>query len=142
MVYIKEKTYEMWDFPSVSEDNESMEGWFSVDEVIAPVVQELNKRGYYTTYCCSGHSIHSLLPMYIESKEEGIEDEFYGYYPACSPSLYIAFDRDYGLGLCTAIPEGFYMDDENTVMQSLQHRRSKRRKATRNRFNAGISFKS
>ena len=117
MVYINEATYEMWDFPGVPEGDESLNGWFAVDEVIAPVVQELNQRGYHTIYCCSGHPIRGLLPIYCESSEADGEDEICGYCQTFSSSLYIAFDRDYGLGVCTAIPKGFFMDDENTVIR-------------------------
>jgi len=38
---------------------------FEVDELIAPIISLLNKKGYKTQYCCSGH--------YNESKFEGSE---------------------------------------------------------------------
>ena len=117
MVYINEATYEMWDFPGVPEGDESLNGWFSVDEVIAPVVQELNQRGYHTIYCCSGHPVRGLLPVYCESSEADGEDEICGYCQTFSVSLYIAFDKDYGFGHFIDIPKGFYMDDENTVIR-------------------------
>ena len=37
---------------------------FEVDPLIAPVIRELNRKGYYTDYCCSGHPFGS---KYISS---------------------------------------------------------------------------
>mgnify|MGYP006283694801 CR=1 FL=1 len=33
---------------------------FACDEFIAPVIRDLNLKGYYTDYCCSGH-LHNLV---------------------------------------------------------------------------------
>lgn len=113
MVYINEESFEMWDFPEVFED---MTGWFSVDEVIAPAVRELNLRGYRTIFSCSGHPIPGLLPIYSAEPENG-EDEPCVFYETFSLSLYVAFERDYGMGIITDLPDGFYLDDENTVIR-------------------------
>lgn len=113
MVYMNELTFEVWDFQGVFGD---MDGWFSVDELIAPIVRELNLRGYRTTYSCSGHPISGLLPVYDSDPDiDGVEQ--CGYCESFSSAAYIAFDRDYGMGLITAIPDGFYMDDDNTVIR-------------------------
>lgn len=113
MVYMNETTFEMRDFPDIFED---MTGWFSVDEVIAPVIQTLNLKGYRTTYCCSGHPVPGLTPVVSVDDETG-EEALYGYCEYSQGKLYIAFDRDYGMGFITSIPDGFYMDDENTVIR-------------------------
>ena len=113
MVYINEATYEMWDFPDIFED---MAGWFPVDEVIAPAGRELNLRGYRTTYSCSGHPVSGLISVY-SSEPEDSDAEPCGYYETFTSSLYVAFDRDYCMGILTDLPDGFYMDDDNTVIR-------------------------
>jgi len=113
MVYINETTFVMWDFPDIFEE---MTGWFPVDEVIAPAVRELNLRGYRTTYSCSGHPVSGLIPVY-SSEPEDSDAEPCGYYETFSLSLYVAFERDYGMGIITDLPNGVYMDDDNTVIR-------------------------
>ena len=39
----------------IASASEPEEGMFEVDELIAPVIARLNKRGYQTKFCCSGH---------------------------------------------------------------------------------------
>lgn len=115
MVYMNERDFDMWEF-ALAEEKVRDQGWFAVDEVIAPVIQELNRRGYRTSYCCSGHPISGLTPTYIVNSktQEVIRCEYVEY---CQPTLYIAFDRDYGFGYSEPIPAAFYMDDENTVLR-------------------------
>jgi len=115
MAYMNETTFEVLDLPRCRED-EDTEGWFPVDELIAPSVQALNQKGYRTTYCCSGHPFSGLAPVVSVDDETG-EEALYGYCEYSQGELYIAFDRDYGMGLITNIPDGFYMDDENTVIR-------------------------
>ena len=40
-----------------------------IDEVIAPVIRELNLKGYKTKFCCSGHSYTSLNEAFTNSEE-------------------------------------------------------------------------
>ena len=51
--------------PKTSCDGDVIE----VDELFIPVITELNKKGYDTTNCCSGHSYESYINSYI-----GFED--------------------------------------------------------------------
>ena len=53
----------------------------------------------------------------VSVDDETGEEALYGYCEYSQGELYIAFDRDYGMGLITNIPDGFYMDDENTVIR-------------------------
>lgn len=36
------------------------EDWCEIDEQIAMVISELNKKGYRTNFCCSGHALGTL----------------------------------------------------------------------------------
>ena len=61
---------------------------FMIDELMIPIIFSLNKKGYKTTVCCSGHIWENL---------DGLYD-----------SLYIGFDI--GITLDT-LPEGFYQEN-------------------------------
>jgi hypothetical protein len=52
MVYIDTKKYDIYyDITDIR----VRAPLFEVDEMIAPVISLLNKKGYWTVYCCSGH---------------------------------------------------------------------------------------
>ena len=38
---------------------------FEIDEVIAPAVESLNKKGYLTKFCCSGHPTYSINESFL-----------------------------------------------------------------------------
>ena len=40
-----------------------------IDEVIAPLIRELNIKGYKTKFCCSGHPFYSLCEAMVDSEE-------------------------------------------------------------------------
>lgn len=54
MVYIDKKDFNI--YQSVS-DVRIQAPLFEVDEFIAPIISLLNKKGYVTKYCCSGHMV-------------------------------------------------------------------------------------
>ncbi len=67
---------------------EPEEGMFEVDELIAPVIARLNKRGYQTKYSCSGHHYSDKVLI------NGIEGyQFYGYME--NMEAYILFEKVY-----------------------------------------------
>ena len=57
--------YISYDDYEISKD--PVENGFEVDDLIAPAVSILNKKGYRTAFCCSGHSDagHHLELAYI-----------------------------------------------------------------------------
>ncbi|MCL2518068.1 MAG: hypothetical protein FWF15_05840 [Oscillospiraceae bacterium] len=65
------------------------ENCFEVDELIARPIQILNRKGYFTTQCCSGHPF--MIPM--KKVHEAINNE-----------SYIAFQE--GIAL-PSVPRGF-----------------------------------
>ncbi len=60
MAVMDEKTFEIYhnDLGAVPD------GYVEIDELIAPTVQVLNRKGYITKYCCSGHPFEK----WVESK--------------------------------------------------------------------------
>ena len=107
---------------------------FFVDESIAQAISELNRKGYITKYCCSGHLFKDRQPIRVEEKKEILEllpkrkehlipkkgyieisedDEKYTflYNGACSMA-YVAFAEGVEID---SIPEGFYLDSEESA---------------------------
>lgn len=64
-----------------------------VDELMLPIIIELNKKGYYTEYCCAGHYYDKAPNSYIRF-EEGIELPLLpsGYEYECSNPITIRND--------------------------------------------------
>lgn len=46
-----------------------MDNYFEVDDLIALPISLLNKKGYKTTFCCSGHPFDGITEVYAEDKE-------------------------------------------------------------------------
>ena len=49
---------------------ENVDGYFECDELIAPAIAVLNKKGYTTTHSCSGHPYEDIGKMIIHLQEE------------------------------------------------------------------------
>ena len=87
------------------------EGYIEIDELIAPSVQLLNRKGYLTEWYCSGHPLKDNLM--INSSETGYEVIINGRQADGSFMLgghhdaYISFKE--GISL-PALPPGFVMD--------------------------------
>ena len=43
---------------------------FECDELIAPVIELLNKKGYKTKFCCAGHPYPHYEEMYLFEYED------------------------------------------------------------------------
>ena len=100
--YINSKTFEIVD------------DVFEVDEDIAEAISILNKKGYHTKYCCSGHvkdpRLYESYPLEkVENKNLGyiIDDEKI-LMPYTCTTLYIMFDKEYNF---PNIPANFIKDD-------------------------------
>ena len=72
-----------------------------VDDLIAPLIQLLNKKGYITEFCCSDHAIDSC----IEILPDGYEDDDHE-----GHDMYISFDKHYDLG---KLPDGWIYENSN-----------------------------
>lgn len=51
MAYINKNDFSILDYIK----DEDQENYFECDELIAPAISLLNKKGYETIFCCSGH---------------------------------------------------------------------------------------
>jgi len=99
---------------------------FEVDEDIAETISVLNKKGYHTLYCCSGHNRDPrLYEKYhikktddcnynnVDSYVVDEKDDSYNLLKAYTyTGIYIMFDKDYKF---SNLPNAFYKDDNNTI---------------------------
>ena len=74
------------------------DGYFEIDEEIAPAIQVLNRKGYITEYCCAGHPLTDWLMRSSKAEYEKSNVE---------PDSYILFKE--GILLPT-LPPGFFND--------------------------------
>ena len=120
MAYMKNTTF---DYFSGSNIDNFLDDCFDVDDTIAPVIRELNLKGYTTNYCCSGHPCGVRMEMILEDCEDDPTNFIVGIISADklpdtensyrikvdTPAihLYISFVEDYAF---EKIPEGFKYD--------------------------------
>ena len=95
---------------------------FEVDEEIAEVISVLNKKGYYTEYCCGGHirdpRIYEMYKLYSDDEnikfgyvvdEDG--DKVNVLLPQTFTGIYIKFKDKINF----LIPEGFNKYEDDTI---------------------------
>ena len=66
MTYYDLKTNEIWADSNIAGFHDEH---IEIDEVIAPLIRELNIKGYKTKFCCSGHPFYSLCEAMVDSEE-------------------------------------------------------------------------
>lgn len=57
MAVMHEKTFKLFHNDQCLEP----EGYVEIDEMIAPIIQVLNQKGYTTVFCCAGHPLDDWL---------------------------------------------------------------------------------
>lgn len=111
--YINKETFEIVD------------NVFEVDEDISQTISILNKKGYYTKYCCSGHAKDpKLYELYNVKNNDDFEFKDLGYIvnqeksnydiimPSIYTSVYIMFESNYNFD---NLPEGFNKVDNDNI---------------------------
>lgn len=104
---------------------EIIDNIIEVDEDIAKTISILNKKGYYTKFCCSGHlKDPRLYEMYHRKNDMKYDDIDLGYIvnkdtdsfdilmPYTFTSVYVMFKENYNFN---NIPAYFYVVDEKDV---------------------------
>ena len=123
MVFMDLKTFDLWAESNIDGfHNEQIE----LDEVIAPIIQELNLKGYKTKFCCSGHPYTSLNEAFTNSEEtakglgglvktEKTDNEdlpIRALYIAPDDYFYISFDGISSKNFSASLPDGFWWEDD------------------------------
>lgn len=91
---------------------------FEVDELFAPIISLLNKKGYKTLFCCSGHIKSESDVLYCE--------KYTKYHKSISIESYIMFEQ--GIVLPN-LPDGYAMDKndggkhDNTIRKSFNNKK-------------------
>lgn len=126
MAFMDMKTFEIWAESNIDGfHNEHIE----IDEVIAPIIRELNFKGYKTKFCCSGHPYASLNEAFTNSEETAkglvglVKTEttnkadmpIRALYIAPDDFFYISFDGVNGQDFPVPLPDGFWWEEDNSI---------------------------
>lgn len=125
MSFIHKETFDIIDNSNIDGD---LDQYFECDEAIALPIQELNRKGYITEYCCSGHAFPNHIELRLLSKCDNPLSVVEGAYKyeeleddtvrvtALSPSVrqgYIAFTPN--TPLPPSIPDKWEYEDERVM---------------------------
>jgi hypothetical protein len=94
MAFMNKKTYEIKYIKEKAISSYSVGNYFHVDDLLAPALQALNRKYYFTAMCCAGE--HKL-------RVDGIRQDLYGSENYC----WILFEQ--GIVL-PSLPPGFYKE--------------------------------
>lgn len=126
MAYMDLKTFDIWAESNIDGFHDNQ---IEIDEVIAPIIRELNIKGYTTNFSCSGHPFESLNEAFTDSEESaeclvGLIKTEYSEHPTMPiRALYLMPDNDFYISFegisqndfPLSLPNGFYWDDETTI---------------------------
>ena len=103
---------------TITQNDEPM--MISVDCCIADLIVKLNKKGFYTEYCCSGHEEDAFMSMYIkfnpiDSKHESLIRTFINNYV---DELYV--EDDYEIGTTSADISSNYVQLTDPTPEEMQ----------------------
>lgn len=113
---------------------------FEVDEDIAEAISILNKKGYYTKFCCSGHVKEPrLYEMYNRKNNILYKDSYLGHVvnknddnydilmPYTFTAAYITFSDKYNFDY---LPVGFTKVDGFTIERIIEYYNNGKRKSS------------
>lgn len=126
MAYMDLKTFDIWAESNIDGFHDNQ---IEIDEVIAPIIRELNIKGYKTKFSCSGHPFESINEAFTDSEESAeclvglIKTECSNYPTMPIRALYLMPDNDFYISFDgisqndfpLSLPYGFYWDDETTI---------------------------
>ncbi len=132
MAFYNPKTNDIW---ADSNIEGFLEDCVEIDEVIAPLIQELNKRGYRTRFCCSGHPLLACNEVFTDAANaenciadvqsvEKTADPEYPYRVIVTPmenDFYIFFDTKRKGDFSQPLPTGFEWDGDSTIRYRYRH---------------------
>lgn len=67
MAYMHRETF---DIIQGSNIDSFLDDYFDIDDYIAKPIQTLNRKGYRTKYCCSGHPFDDIFESYYSGEEQ------------------------------------------------------------------------
>ena len=126
MAYMDLKTFEIWAESNIGGFHDEQ---IEIDEVIAPIIRELNLKGYKTKFCCSGHPYISLNEAFTNSEETAkglvglVRTEptnkadlpIRALYIAPDDFFYISFDEMSSHEFHVPLPDGFWWEEDNII---------------------------
>lgn len=93
-----------------TEDSRYDKSYFEVDEFIAPIIQILNRKGFRTKYCCSGHAVNTLYKTREGKEETGFKCYIYFEDAAYIPFLNLSELSNFELDLHQCFNPGFLLE--------------------------------
>lgn len=126
MAYMDLKTFDIWAESNIDGFHDNQ---VEVDEVIAPIIRELNLKGYKTKFSCSGHPFNSMNEAFTDSEKTAscfvglVKTEqcnrpnmpIRALYLIADNDFYISFDGVTKNDFRVNLPDGFYWDDETVI---------------------------
>lgn len=123
MAFMDMKTFEIWAESNIDGFHDEH---IEIDEVIAPIIRELNLKGYKTKFCCSGHPYTSLNEAFTNSEETAkglgglVKTErtdnkdlpIRALYIVPDDYFYVAFDGIRSQDFPVPLPDGFWWEDD------------------------------
>jgi hypothetical protein len=126
MALIHKKTFDVIQY--YNREDVHKDDYFEVDDLIALTISLLNKKGYYTKFCCSGHPFIQLSEAFGNEKDgfkiiggmkEILENtnpeyayKYVGHYELDTNSMYISFAQPV---IFDSIPSGFRLENDDCL---------------------------
>lgn len=124
MAFIHNETFDIIAGTGIEEGEGSEKDYFEVDDLIAMPIALLNKKGYRTIACCSGHPFDEIAEVICDSVDncqnlpciikEGPKNGCYQFVQRFDDnSFYILFDNNYFEN--SDLNGDFYFDEYNCI---------------------------